>query len=636
MTHKKYLTISFCLWFSSTIFAQSIVQVNENLSAFADCIYTGIYNTPFSRKSQPQKFSDTFKSIETLRDLRLDALKSIQSGNNSFSQKRFEAALGQYFDTAPSIWPLSPSNPRSQKSPTPLNPRTPWWDTNSQPSTPSFLDLDPCIPNRRWYQRPSNSFTQRQIQPNSSLLALIDNSSVSLDDFEGKVSQIFKELNLSQLPKITPSYGGYVNLTFQGGLSVEQTQIVLSRLQQNNLVIDQGITFQPRGDLVFPSAGIGVRSDQTNITESEKSFKIVSGAKALYSENPYQIIDYREGINEVTELVNRVLDGDQGAGVLVVVIDSGISSRALDHLETISQNNNVPYSFKSVYLGQYSLLNGTRVDIKTIAPNKNSTDAFTGLRGSIADYPGHGTPIAWLVHSIAPSANILSLQACNKEGLCLYNDVFDAIALAKDFADLRGFKDKESGRYRMVINFSLGGSCPQTKQESLIRDLAGKGVLFAAAFGDVDTAIRRLCPNSPTPLTTYPAEYANSIEGLVAVGSVGVQVNPPSREQPRLPISRIGVTQTEGSQIVQAWALGKQVLSFGSRPRKEISAQNKERESYLYWFNGTSFATAQVTGLLALARSNLGGLPNYSSKMVEACVVFQMGDWSKFRYDTCR
>ena len=154
-------------------------------------------------------------------------------------------------------------------------------------------------------------------------------------------------------------------------------------------------------------------------------------------------------------------------------------------------------------------------------------DFVTGGGSTVLDSDGHGTHVsstvgedtnnALLDAGIAYNARIMPVKVCSS-----YWDVQFAFSAAGG----RGFVPPDSGgcptsavsagiRYAAdngakVINLSLGGDSPSVTEQDAIKYAVGKGTFVAIAAGN-----EKLEGNP----TQYPAAYAETIDGAMAVGA---------------------------------------------------------------------------------------------------------------------
>jgi thermitase len=189
---------------------------------------------------------------------------------------------------------------------------------------------------------------------------------------------------------------------------------------------------------------------------------------------------------------------------------------------------------------------------------------------------GHGTAVAGIILQAAPRATILPLRVLNGEGV---GDT-DKIASAIDWAVQKGAK---------VINLSLGTNVQATALQSWVGYAASRGVYIVASSG-----------NSGDGNVTFPAGDATTLtyggvnvsKYLISVGSLNI--NTWARSS----------FSTFGSNL-EVIAPGEQI--FTAFPNIQTGHAT-----------GTSFATPQVAGVLAMALSdtastNHGNLQQYLS-----------------------
>lgn len=256
---------------------------------------------------------------------------------------------------------------------------------------------------------------------------------------------------------------------------------------------------------------------------------------------------------------------------------------------------------------------------------EGSKEDYTDLYMRDGKFPGHGTPVAWLIHSIAPSADLISYQVCDKSGTCNPRSVLAALLDAVMYARGHGYID-EKNNLNLIVNISLGRICQEVMLQRAINDLNASGLLVVASAGSYArgqsfTPNQRLCLRSPsTPvqqLVVYPAVLGSDIFGkaaspnIISVGSIKLALQS-NINNSRLVFSPEWQKDIQGvvEQSIVAWAPGKQVLSFGSQPHDK---------SYLWWFSGTSFAAAQITGLAAVERAQMQNTPNPAER-IKSCL----------------
>lgn len=230
---------------------------------------------------------------------------------------------------------------------------------------------------------------------------------------------------------------------------------------------------------------------------------------------------------------------------------------------------------------------------------------------------GHGTAIAYLVHALAPEARILSYKACGsdeetvKSDICPVKNVLWAMEQAVDYAFRFDYQTSNNISLNLVINLSMGQACPDPRLQYAIRELGKLGVMVVASGGNKETLAQGYCVRSKLELgVAYPAAYATQkvdeeepLENLISVGAQKFSGKDNRWSKVVERISQDGIL---------AWAPGIQVLSFGAR---------ENGAKYLNFFNGTSFATAQITGLVAAMRGKLQSQsPSELSMAIRTCL----------------
>ena len=169
-----------------------------------------------------------------------------------------------------------------------------------------------------------------------------------------------------------------------------------------------------------------------------------------------------------------------GAGVVVAVIDSGIS----DHWYLNSQIAPGGYDFVDFDADPADETNGIDDDGD----------------GMVDESFGHGTHVAGIVNLVAPDAMILPIRVQDSDGGRWSFIMAEAIQYAVDQgAD--------------VINLSLGVSCPSKVLEWAVDYAAFAGVTVVAAAGNTDS-----------PNVHYPAAYYRTI-AVAALEDTGVKAS---------------------------------------------------------------------------------------------------------------
>jgi len=249
-----------------------------------------------------------------------------------------------------------------------------------------------------------------------------------------------------------------------------------------------------------------------------------------------------------------------GDNTTIAVIDSGI-------------DKNHP-SLKSAYAGGYNFV------------SNNSTPI---------DESGHGTAIAAIIagrgpqYGIAPKAKILALKVLDKNNQGSNYDVTRAILYAADLLE-----DMPNPNKADIINLSLGSYSYSPAMHDAIKRATAKGIVIIAAAG-----------NSARNKIAYPA----ALPEVISVGAAQLVYN----DWSLMPYSNYGkyadilapmggYAQTNQGVYAEAGILT--AAAFGSSTR----------------VHGTSFAAAEVSGVVALMNS-LGIKPEKLKQILLATAV---------------
>ncbi|WP_051304324.1 S8 family peptidase [Calidithermus chliarophilus] len=234
------------------------------------------------------------------------------------------------------------------------------------------------------------------------------------------------------------------------------------------------------------------------------------------------------------------LEGGAGAGVTVAVLDTGVTDGVLDN-------------FGSRLLPGFDFVS-------------NDPDAreVPGNGGAL-----HGTPVAALIagerSGLAPRARVLPVRVCDEKGLCRASHLIRGTCWALSRVSSGG-RDLRALR-TLVLNYSLGSPKPIEPLRVLLAFALQKNALAAASAGNDGAQGYGALPH-------FPAHYAPELEGLLGVAALQPSPYEPGTWE-RMPSSTAG-------------------------PHVEISAPGL---TALAAYGGTSFATACVTGALALWRN---------------------------------
>lgn len=247
----------------------------------------------------------------------------------------------------------------------------------------------------------------------------------------------------------------------------------------------------------------------------------------------------------------------RGAGVVVAVIDTGIDA---SHPALGGRVSPLGASF--------------------VAGSPSTGDIGNGVDddgdGLVDEQVGHGTFVAGLVHLVAPDAAILPVRVLDDEGIAGNYQISKALAWAID-------------RGAHVVNMSLGETYRSAALEDLVSEARGAGIVVVGAAGNL----------GQQELRFFPACDDNAI-GVAALDWSDIRA-PFSNYSDRLAISAPGDSAIVDGVVDPALAI------VGPVPGG----------AYAAW-EGTSFATAFTSGLVALVRAQH---PDWPSKAVPALGV---------------
>lgn len=230
--------------------------------------------------------------------------------------------------------------------------------------------------------------------------------------------------------------------------------------------------------------------------------------------------------------------------VLVAVVDTGVD---ITHT----------YLRENIYT-----LNG-RATASNFGLDFSRNDLFKKSKYQPTDYHGHGTHVSGIVKSIYPSVKLLPIKYYKVEASGQEN--LEATIKALEFAVNNNVP---------IINYSGGGPQASTEELRILKLAQQKGILVVAAAGNNEQNLD-LKENA-----YYPASYG--LDNVISVGAYG---------------KNLGLLESSnyGRSTVDIMAPGDQI--------KSSIPQN--RAGYL---SGTSQATAFVTGVASLIKSNFPDL----------------------------
>ncbi len=193
------------------------------------------------------------------------------------------------------------------------------------------------------------------------------------------------------------------------------------------------------------------------------------------------------------------------------------------------------------------------------------------LKGAPLDQHGHGTHVSGIIKSIYPDVKILALKYYNPNasGIDNLNSTVEALKYAVD-------------NNVDVINYSGGGPEAAVEELRILKEAERKGILVVAAAGNEESNI------DDRKKAYFPASYG--LKNIITVTAHDEDL-------------RILSSSNYGRSSVDIFAPGYRIKS---------SLQNG-RAGYL---TGTSQATAFVTGVAALIKSQFPNLPTEKIKEI--------------------
>lgn len=275
---------------------------------------------------------------------------------------------------------------------------------------------------------------------------------------------------------------------------------------------------------------------------------------------------------EVTPASPRQPDTPVSPEPLVIVIDTGMDTAALEQAR-LAEDNRTDSWLDSVQVDDA----GHDIDLLDTEDyvGNDGPDGFLDLGA------GHGTFVAGVIRSRAPTANILMLRALDTDGYGSEKAVERAINRARELFE------EETGPG--LLNLSLGIETLDGLQPVGIRDAI-------AALPD-DVLVVAAAGNGPTGIPVWPAAFDDRVLGVGSVKRTPTgQLTPSdwSNHGDWVDFSAIG----EG--VISTFVAGTETEGSGAEddPFDPDPDTFDGPNAYALW-SGTSFATAKVTGELA-------------------------------------
>lgn len=191
---------------------------------------------------------------------------------------------------------------------------------------------------------------------------------------------------------------------------------------------------------------------------------------------------------------NRAAQWANGSGVIVAVLDTGISVR--------------PAGLAAQTLTGWNFVDG----------NSDTDDRPYNLdsdgNGVVDEGAGHGTMIAGLVTRFAPRVSLLPVRVLNSDGRGTLANVVDGV----NYAVARGAK---------VLSLSFGFSQNSTLLTNTLANARKKGVLVVCAAGNANSAILLMPAGTPGGLTVAGVDGNNQKASFSNYGK-GIDVCAPA------------------------------------------------------------------------------------------------------------
>lgn len=283
-------------------------------------------------------------------------------------------------------------------------------------------------------------------------------------------------------------------------------------------------------------------------------------------------------------------DFSQGQEVVVAVIDTGV---LLAHPD-----------LKNQLLAGYDFISDTNMARDGDGRDNNPDDP--GDSAILGASSWHGTHVAGLVGAqsqnktgvagVAWQAKIMPLRVLGKGGGTV-NDIVQAVRYAAGLSNASGTLPSKRAD---IINISFGSSSASQAEQEALQEAMNLGVIVVAAAG-----------NSNSSASFYPASYA----GVISVAATDASGNRASYSNYG---SRIDIAAPGGdmSQDLDGDGNPDGILST------YVDASSGVRRGSYGYMQGTSMATPQVTGILALMKALNPALDTSKARsLLQSCAL---------------